>query len=67
MNRPRRIALILLVILAGVLLRVTYGPRKVPAGQPPLATLSAGSLATLRADFNRDRNHTRIIVLLSPT
>ena len=67
MNRQRRIALILLAVLAGVLMWLTYGPRKVPAGQPPLATLSAGSLATLRADFNRDRNHTRIIVLLSPT
>jgi hypothetical protein len=67
MNRQRRIALILLVALAGVLMRLTYGPRKVPAGQPPLATLSTSSLETLRTDFNRDRNQTRILVLLSPT
>ena len=44
-----------------------YGPRHVPPGQPPLARLNAAGLETLRADFNRDADRTRIILLLSPT
>lgn len=39
----------------------------VPASQPPLGLLDAGSLDTLRADFNRAADEVRIIVLLSPT
>ena len=35
-----------------------------PAGQPALAAMD---LATLRADFNRAADRTRLIVLLSPT
>ena len=38
-----------------------------PAGQPPLATLDAASLAALKTDFNGASNETRLIVLLSPT
>jgi transcriptional regulator GlxA family with amidase domain len=40
---------------------------QVPDGQPPLVTLDATSVATLRDAFNRDAAHVRIIVLPSPT
>ena len=46
---------------------VVGGPRVVPPGQPPLVTLSAAGLAELRADFNRDADKVRVILLLSPT
>jgi hypothetical protein len=44
-----------------------FGPRAVPPGQPPLATLNPSSLDTLRSDFNHAAGQPRIIVLLSPT
>ena len=39
----------------------------VPAGQPPLATLPADGIESLRAQFNSAAGSTRIILLLSPT
>lgn len=44
-----------------------FAPGEAPAGQPPLATLDSTSLQALRADFNRESSHARVIVLLSPT
>ena len=38
-----------------------------PAGQPPLATLEAGSLESFRTQFNSSASGTRMILLLSPT
>jgi hypothetical protein len=67
MMTARRIVLLLLGVLAVILSWYSYGPRTVPAGQPPLATLDRASLESLRSDFNRARDSTRIIVLLSPT
>ena len=63
----RRIVVAILAALAIATLWYVYGERRVPEGQPPLATLSAATLDTLRADFNRDPGTTRMIVLLSPT
>jgi hypothetical protein len=57
----------LLIVLAVLLLWYRFAPGNAPAGQPPLVTLDATSLQTLRADFNRDAKQTRLIVLLSPT
>jgi hypothetical protein len=57
-------------IVAIVLVAVAYryfGTHNVPAGQPALVTLDAGSLDALRADFNRSAGETRIVILLSPT
>ena len=42
-------------------------PREAPPGQPPLVTMDAAALETLKADFNRSANEVRVIVLLSPT
>jgi hypothetical protein len=70
MNR-RRLLVIFLVVLAaigcGTFAWVRFATHDTPAGQPPLATLDPGSLAILKADFNRAVGETRIIVLLSPT
>ena len=69
MNR-RRLLIALVVIAAigaGTFAWLRFGTHYTPAGQPPLATLDAGSLATLKADFNRAAGETRMIVLLSPT
>jgi hypothetical protein len=65
----RRSILILgsLAVLLAAVLWYLYAPRRTPAGQPPLATIRNGSLEALRADFNRDSGHVRIILLLSPT
>jgi hypothetical protein len=57
------IAVILVLGIAWFLV----GPGEAPAGQQPLVTLEPAALETLRADFNRDSNHARVIVLLSPT
>ena len=67
-NRGTRriVAAIVAALVIGTLWYV-YAERRVPEGQPPLATLSAATLETLRADFNREPDTTRLIVLLSPT
>ena len=55
MNR-RRLLIALVVIAsigAGTFAWLRFGTHYTPAGQPPLTTLDAGSLATLKADFNR--------------
>jgi hypothetical protein len=67
MNRRVAIPVGMFAALAGAMLWYVYGERRVPEGQPPLATLSASTLETFRADFNRDADRTRIILLLSPT
>ena len=67
MKRRKLLLILMLVAIVGVFAYVRYGTHDAPAGQPPLAYLDAGSLATLKADFNRAENETRIIVLLAPT
>ena len=67
MSRRFAISVGVLAVLATAMLWYLYGERRVPEGQPPLGTLSATRLETLRADFNRDADRTRIILLLSPT
>jgi hypothetical protein len=68
-NRRRTIGLFALsaVLVAAVVLSYRFAPGDIPPGQPPLVTLDAASLERLRADFNRDVNVARVIVLLSPT
>ena len=44
-----------------------YGGAKVPAGQPPLISLTSANFDHLRADFNADAGQVRIVLLLSPT
>jgi hypothetical protein len=44
-----------------------YGGEKVPAGQPPLVSLTSGNFDQLRAAFNGASGDVRIVLLLSPT
>ena len=67
MTRRSAIFVGVLAVLAVAMLWYFFGPRQVPPGQPPLGILSASSLEALRADFNRDADRTRVILLLSPT
>jgi len=67
MNRRFVIFAGVIAALAAAMLWYLFGPRQVPPGQPPLGILSASSLEALRADFNRDADRTRVILLLSPT
>ena len=63
------VAVTLVAVLAGVgvLAWMKLAPRRVPAGQPPLATLDSGSLPAFRETFNASEGEVRILVLLSPT
>ena len=65
----RRTWLIILAVVAivGTLAWVQLGTHNVPAGQPSLATLTAGSVEDLRAEFNRRSSEIRLVLLLSPT
>ena len=69
MNRRKLILIFvtLAVIGVGAFAWLHFGTHYTPAGQPPLATLDAASLATLKAEFNAAAGETRMIVLLSPT
>jgi hypothetical protein len=58
-------AAIALVVLAGaVYLRE---PAKVPAGQPPLLTLSPANLKQFASAFDADTDAPRLVLLFSPT
>jgi hypothetical protein len=66
----RRVLAALGVLLLGGVAALAYhrfGPRRVPAGQPPLARLTAAGTGPLRAAFNDAADRTRVLVMLSPT
>jgi hypothetical protein len=44
-----------------------YGGERVPAGQPPLLSLTTANFDQLRAAFNAASGQIRIVLLLSPT
>lgn len=44
-----------------------YGGGKVPAGQPPLVSLTSTSFDQVRTAFNAASGEVRIVLLLSPT
>ena len=55
------------VICAGVFAWLKFAPRRVPPGQPPLATLGAGSLSVFKDTFNAADGEVRVLAMLSPT
>ena len=57
----------LVVLVTAALAWYRLAPGEAPVGQPPLVTIDAAVLESLKADFNRYANETRVIVLLSPT
>ena len=44
-----------------------FGPRRTPAGQPPLARITTATFPDLRRAFNAAADRPRVLVLLSPT
>lgn len=61
-----------LLVMAGVVvvlaaLAYALSGHHAPAGQPPLAELTAATLPTLQEEFNRYSDEVRVILLLSPT
>jgi hypothetical protein len=61
---------ILAVLAPVVLLALShhfYGGAKVPADQPPLASLTSANFGQFRTAFNAASGKVRIVLLLSPT
>lgn len=44
-----------------------YGGTETPAGQPPLARLTAQNAAAVKTAFNAAKGEVRVLALLSPT
>ena len=67
--KQRLIILTMVVVLAGLLASGWhfYGGEKVPAGQPPLVSLTSSNFHQLRTAFNGASGDVRIVLLLSPT
>jgi hypothetical protein len=65
----KRKAIIAGVVAALLLVAVAYlwGPSSVPAGQPPLLTLTAANLSEFETAFEADTSVPRVVLLLSPT
>ena len=70
----RSLLKIVLALLAALVLLGTgafawmkLAPRRVPDGQPPLATLGPESLDGFREAFHTGQGRVRILALLSPT
>ena len=61
------VGIIAVVASAAALAWVRWAPRRVPPGQPPLATLGVDSLPEFRRTFNASNAHVRVVALLSPT
>lgn len=57
----------LVLALLGAYAWYHVAPRQTPAGQPPLVVLEAASLPSFERAFNESSDHTRLLVLLSPT
>lgn len=58
-------------LFAGLLLAAIVssacGPGTAPAGQPAMAAITKDSIKSLLEAFNQTSDHTRVILLLSPT
>jgi len=67
MNRP--LSIVALLAIAGLLVLGWhfYGGARVPAGQPPLVSLTSGNFDQLRTAFNAASGEVRVVLLLSPT
>ena len=65
----KRVSILAVLVLVGLLAlgRHFYGGAKVPAGQPPLASLTSANFDQFRTAFNAATGEVRIVLLLSPT
>jgi hypothetical protein len=67
MNRPLSIVALLAIVGLLVLSWHFYGGARVPAGQPPLVSLTSSNFDQLRTAFNAASGEVRVVLLLSPT
>lgn len=58
---------VVVLILLGAAFCLLHSPTTPPAGQPPLARLSAESLEGFAAAFDAGASAPRLVLLLSPT
>ena len=63
----RAIIILVVLVIAALAGLYLWGPPKVPAGQPPLTTLSAANFSTFTSAFDADPNVPRLLLLFSPT
>jgi hypothetical protein len=65
----QRLSILTVVVVAGLLALGWhfYGGETVPAGQPPLVSLTSSNFEQLRTAFNAASGEVRIVLLLSPT
>jgi hypothetical protein len=66
MNRKRVVWSAIIVMVLGVAYYF-YGGGTTPKGQPPLVSLSANNMSTLKDAFNSSASSARLLVMLSPT
>jgi len=61
------VPIVMLIVVLAAYAWLQYAPRAVPAGQPPLEKLQAGSLDAVKDAFNAGVGEVRLLVMLSPT
>jgi hypothetical protein len=69
MVMKKRLSIVALLLIIGLLALgwYFYGGSTVPAGQPPLLSLTPANFDQLREAFNAASGEVRIVLLLSPT
>jgi hypothetical protein len=67
MKRGLSVLAVLVTVGLLVLAWHLYGGAKVPAGQPPLTSLTSANFDQFRTAFNAASGEVRIVLLLSPT
>ena len=65
--KPKRILLIVIILMAFGVAYYFYGGHSTPKGQPPLMSFLADDLTPLKAAFNGSASSIRVLVMLSPT
>jgi hypothetical protein len=65
----KRLGIVAVLVNVGLLVLGwhLYGGSAVPAGQPPLVSLTSTNFEQLRASFNASAGQVRVVLLLSPT
>lgn len=71
LGKPLKSILVLaaaaILVCTAVYAWLKLAPRRVPVGQPPLATIRADSVPAFRDTFNAAEGEVRLLVMLSPT
>ena len=69
MNRLKRKTILIIVaaLLIGGGFFYFYGGHDAPPGQPALVNLTPQNLSDIENAFDKSRNETRLLLLLSPT